>query len=130
MASLRREYVPGVCNIGPDEVRLRQAVGWIGLVGTLALWATLVAARAAAGWRLLVFVPAIFGAIGFLQAAWHFCVGFGFGGVFNLGAGVGTRDTVAQAADRQQDRRTALKILGLASLIGGAVAAAAYFVPA
>ena len=105
-------------------------MGWIGLAATAILWAALVAARAAAGWRLSVFGPAMFAAIGFLQAARHFCVGFGFGGVFNFGPGVGRTDTVAQAADRREDRRTALKILGLASLISGAVAAAAYFVPA
>ena len=59
MAGDDREYIPGVCNIGRGEVKKRRVLGWIGLVATVLLWATLVALKTAPLWRLLLFVPAL-----------------------------------------------------------------------
>lgn len=127
MAPVPQEYVPGVCNIGRAEVRLRKLVGWIGLAVTLVLWTALVAAGASAAWRLTLFVPASVAAIGYLQAAWHFCANFGLRSVLNFGPNVGKTDTVEQSEFRRQDRRKALEIIGLSLLAGAAVAAVAYF---
>jgi Na+/melibiose symporter-like transporter len=75
---------------------------------------------------LLLFFPAAIGATGFLQAALHFCAGFGMQGVFNFGPQVGKTDTVEQAEFRLKDRRTALRI-GLYSMaIGIAIAIAGF----
>jgi hypothetical protein len=129
MAAKNREYIPGVCNIGQAEIKQRRALGWIALAACLVLWAALVVFKAAAAWRWLVFLPATLAAIGFLQAAWHFCAKFGLGGVFNFGPTVGKTDTVEQAEFRKQDRRMALKIIGLSMLVGLLVAAAVFLVP-
>ena len=83
----------------------------------------------APAWRLLLFFPASLAAVGFLQAAWHFCAKFGLNGVFNFGPNVGRTDTVEQAEFRRQDRRTALKIIALSALAGHIVAAVAYCLP-
>jgi len=127
MAPTSQQYIPGVCNIGRAEIKLRKIVGWIALATTVALWAALAAVGASAAWRLVLFVPATVAAIGFLQAAWHFCANFGLRGVLNFGPNVGKTDTVEQAEFRRQDRRKALQIIGLSLLAGAAVAAAAYF---
>ncbi len=127
--STPNEYIPGVCNIGPAEVRLRRALGWAGLAVTAVLWAALAAFGAAPAWRLVTFVPAAASATGFLQATWHFCAKFGLGGVFNFGPTVGQTDAVEQAEYRRQDRRTAVNILALSALLGGIVAAVAFFLP-
>jgi hypothetical protein len=127
MAPTSQQYIPGVCNIGRAEIKLRKIVGWIALATTVALWAALAAVGASAVWRLVLFVPATVAAIGFLQAAWHFCANFGLRGVLNFGPNVGKTDTVEQAEFRRQDRRKALQIIGLSLLAGAAVAAAAYF---
>lgn len=129
MAATKSEYIPGVCNIGRAEIRLRWIGGWIGVVVSVLLVAALVYFQTAVAWRLLVFFPATLAAVGFLQAAWHFCAKFALGGVFNFGPEVGKTDTVEQAEFRKKDRRTALQIIGLSLLIGLAVAAAAYFIP-
>jgi hypothetical protein len=65
-------------------------------------------------------------AVGFLQAAMHFCAAFGMMGVFNFRPDVGKTDTVEQAEFRRKDRQKALWILLYSSLIGIAVAAAGY----
>lgn len=120
-------YIPGVCNIGPAEIRKRRQFGWFGLGATILLWAAFAIFRVSAPWRLFLFFPAAMGATGFLQAALHFCAGFGMRGVFNFGAEVGKTDTVEQAEFRLKDRRKA-NLIGLYSiLIGAAIAIAGFF---
>jgi hypothetical protein len=129
MASENQKYIPGVCNIGRAEIRQRKLIGWIALVVCIALWAAFVTLKVAAPWRLLLFLPAMVAAVGFLQAAWHFCAKFGLNGVFNFGPNVRRTDTVEQAEFRRQDRRTALRIIGLSVLVGAVVAVTAYLIP-
>jgi hypothetical protein len=31
-------YIPGVCNIGPDEIKKRKIGGWAGLTITILFW--------------------------------------------------------------------------------------------
>jgi len=127
MSHSHQEYIPGVCNIGRAEVKLRKAIGWVGLMITAALWIALKMAGVSAAWRLVLFVPAAIASIGFLQAAWHFCVNFGLRGALNFGPNVGKTDTVQEAEFRRQDRRKALQIISLSMLAGAVVAAVAYF---
>jgi hypothetical protein len=79
-----------------------------------------------APWQLFLFLPAVFGATGFLQAALHFCVAFGFSGVFNFSSNVGKTDNVQQAEFRRKDRAKALQILLFAFAIGIVVALVGY----
>jgi hypothetical protein len=123
----KSEYIPGVCNIGPAEIRRRRQSGWLGLGATALLWAAFVVFRVPAPWRLLLFFPAMIGATGFFQAAFHFCAGFGMRGVFNFGPEVGKTDTVEQAEFRMKDRKKARDISLYAALVGIAVAVAAFF---
>lgn len=123
------DYIPGVCNIGQAEIKLRKIFGTIGLLLCLVLGGGMLAWDVSRGWRLLLFFPAMLAAIGYLQAAWHFCAKFGLGGVFNFGPNVGKTDTVEQAEYRRQDRLTALKIIGLSIVIGLFVATIAYLLP-
>jgi hypothetical protein len=120
-------YIPGVCNIGPAETKARMMSGWGGLVATILLGAVLFGLNAAPGWRLILFFPATIAATGFLQGAWHFCLGFGFKALFNFGE-LGTADSVEQAEFRRLDRRKAWTILSSSLAIGLAVALAAFFI--
>src|SRR5262245_1743821 len=122
MVNEKHQYVPGVCNIGKAEITRRKVIGWVALAATLALWGALIIFQVPPTWRLVLFVPAMIAAIGFLQAAWHFCAKFGLNGVFNFGSNVGQTDTVEQAEYRRKDRRTALQIIGLSVLVGAIVA--------
>jgi RecG-like helicase len=124
----KKEYIPGECNIGPEERRARRLAGKVGSGFTLVLWVVFLFTHTPQIWRLLVFLPASLAAIGFLQSAFHFCAGFGLKGVFNFGLEVGKTENIIQAEFRKKDRRQALFILGLAVLIGGAVALAAFLI--
>jgi len=111
-----------MCNIGPAEIRRRRQAGWFGAIFAAALLATLVALSAPAAWLWLLVLPVAAAAVGFLQAALHFCANFGLRGVYNFGPNVGKTDTVIQAKFRAADRRKANKII-LASLVIGVVVA-------
>ena len=116
----RNQYVPGVCNIGPAEIRQRRRFGHVGLIVTVVLFVALVFIHAPAIARLLLIVPAGASATGYLQAYFHFCAGFGSRGVFNFGDAVGDVTVVDDAGARARDRRRSLEI-GLASLAIGLV---------
>lgn len=114
------DYQPGVCNIGPEEIRRRRRAGHIGLVAATGLLVGLVAAGAPPPARLLVAVPAVMSASGYLQARFKFCAGFGSRGVFNFGA-IGETHDVIDAEARALDRSRARQI-GLASVAIGVAA--------
>ena len=122
------DYEPGVCNIGPEEIRRRRQAGHVGLVAAVVLFAVLVAIGAPPLARLLVAIPAAMAASGYLQARFRFCAGFGSRGVFNFGA-LGETHKVDDADARARDRAKARQI-GLASLaIGVSVALVATLLP-
>jgi fatty acid desaturase len=123
MTKVKKEYVSGVCNIGPAETRARLYAGWIGLVATAVLWCLLFALRASGWWGLVLFLPAAGAAVGFLQAALHFCAAFGMRGVFNFGSKVGDVTNVRQEEFRRADRAKAVRIMVYSGLIGAAAAA-------
>ena len=120
------DYQPGVCNIGPAEIARRRRAGHIGLAAALALFALLVAIDAPNWTRLLIAIPAIGSASGYIQARVKFCAGFGSRGIFNFGE-VGPTERVADDADRARDRARARQIGAASIAIGlaaGVIAAA------
>ncbi|MBN9607427.1 MAG: hypothetical protein J0G30_12535 [Actinomycetales bacterium] len=128
MTATANVYQPGVCNIGPAEIRMRRRSGYLGI----ALAVVFLVLAFALGWpawtRLFVALPVALAATGFLQAAFHFCVRFGTQGLFNFGD-VGTQEAVHEAEYRRKDQRKALLIAGLAVLIAAVVAVGAFLIP-
>lgn len=57
-----------VVNIGPGERRKRLNAGIVGLAVGVVLAVLLIALRAPALWRLLLFFPFLFGALGVFQS--------------------------------------------------------------
>ena len=114
------DYEPGVCNIGPAEIARRRRAGHIGLAASVALLAVLLGIDAPNWTRLLIAIPAVMAASGYIQARLKFCAGFGSRGVFNFGE-VGPMERVAGEADRARDRARARQI-GAASIAIGLAA--------
>jgi ferric-dicitrate binding protein FerR (iron transport regulator) len=121
-------YQPGVCNIGPAEIRRRRWTGHIGLVAALVLLAVLLVIDAPPLARLLVAIPAMLSASGYLQAWLKFCAGFAQIGVYNFG----DRGEMQKVVDPEAHRRDLARgrRIGLgAAAIGAAVALAAVLLP-
>ena len=122
-------YQPGVCNIGPAEVRRRKRSGWAGVAVSVVFLGLAFTLDWPAPWRLFVALPAAVAASGFLQAAFHFCARFGAMGRYNFGD-LGKEESVLQTEFRKQDQRKAVRI-GLTALgIGILVALIALLIPA
>ncbi|MEO8528612.1 MAG: hypothetical protein ABI435_06005 [Pseudolysinimonas sp.] len=121
-------YQPGVCNIGPAEIRQRRLSGWISVAFAVAFLVLAFALQWPAPVRLIVAFPVVFAANGFLQAAFHFCVNFGTRGLFNFGE-VGTTEAVHEAEYRRKDQRKALLIGVLSLAIAAVVAVVAFVIP-
>lgn len=118
------DYQPGVCNIGPQEIRRRRQIGYIGVVGAVVLGAILLGLDAPAWMRLAVALPVAVGLEGFIQARERFCAGFAMAGVQNMGE-LGSQVTIEDAAARVADRRKAMRIHA-AAIAGSLVAGVAF----
>ena len=116
-------YQAGACNIGPAEIARRRRTGHVGLITTVVLFAVLLALDAPTWARLVVFLPAVIGAAGYLQAHFRFCADYGWRGVFNVGERAGHDRTtdVADSAARRADRRRAMLISAGSAVIALAV---------
>ncbi|KND50383.1 MAG: hypothetical protein AB202_01865 [Parcubacteria bacterium C7867-007] len=119
------EYIPGVCNIGEEEIRGRVVSGWFGLVLTIIVAALLIYLQASKWMYFILFFPAFIGALGFLQAAFHFCVAFGTQGLFNVSQEGGRVESVSQAEFRIKDQKKAVLILVYSVVVGFAVTSCA-----
>ena len=70
------QYVPGVCNINPVEIRRREMIGHVGFGVFVVFVVALVALHAPWYFRTVVFIPAFLACTGYLQARNRFCVGY------------------------------------------------------
>jgi hypothetical protein len=122
-------YIPGVCNIGRDEIRVRTLTGLAGLFITAILLIILIVVRAASVIRVLVYIPAFISALGFLQAHFHFCAYFGLKSLFNFEKAGTTPEEIWDDDMRRLDRRRAWTIIGYAALIATGVTLVAFIIP-
>lgn len=113
-------YQPGVCNIGPAEIRRRRQVGYVGLAAAVILGLGLLVGDAPAWMRLALALPVAVALEGFVQARERFCAGFAMAGVQNMGE-LGSQVAVEDAEARASDRRKAMRIHAVA-IAGGLIA--------
>jgi hypothetical protein len=118
-------YQAGVCNIGGREVKLRLRFGQVALAVTVATTVLLFWMKVAPLWRLVLFLPAMSSASGYLQARSGFCSGFGAKGLSNFGA-KGENVAVADEESRKKDRIRSRQINLQAALFGAAYAILAW----
>ena len=118
------QYIPGTCNIGPEEIALRRRAGHVGLALTAALGAALLRSDVHPAWRLALALPAAGAASGYLQAHQRFCANYGFRGLYNFESR-GHEQPVPLAGAQEEDRRRSLQIAAASAGIGLGIALAA-----
>ena len=121
----RPTHQPGVCNIGPAEIRVRKMTAVLGLIVTTALFIFLKVIKASRGLYSLEIFPATLLTTGWIQARSRFCIYFGIRGLFNFG-GLGkssSTETIDDAIFRAADRALALKLLTRAVILALPIAA-------
>jgi hypothetical protein len=118
---MSNQYIPGTCNIGPEEIALRRRAGHVGLAVTAALGAALFRSDLHPAWRLALALPAAGAASGYLQARQRFCANYGFRGLYNFERR-GQEQPVPVAGAQDEDRRRSLQIAATSAAIGAGVA--------
>ncbi|MBU0750220.1 hypothetical protein KKH15_01755 [Patescibacteria group bacterium] len=123
---MKTKYIPGVCNIGPAEIKMRERVGWYALGATALLGIVLVASDAPEWSKVVLFFPATVSALGFLQAWFHFCVAYGTQGLFNVSDAVAKTESISQKEFRKKDQQRSIMIIVSAVVIGMVITASAF----
>jgi len=118
---MTNQYIPGTCNIGPEEIALRRRAGHVGVAVTALLGAALLRSGLHPAWRLALALPAAGAASGYLQARQRFCANYGFRGLYNF-EGRGQEQPVPVAGAQDEDRRRSLQIAATSAAIGAGVA--------
>lgn len=106
------EYIPGTCNIGPQEVSGRYRVGVVGLLLTAVLIGLVEILDVHRLWRLLIAAPVALSLTGFVQAIRRFCFAYGFSGVFSI-TGLRQLTKIRDDAFLKEDRKTAIRLVAI-----------------
>jgi len=122
-------YVPGVCNIGPWEIRRRRTFAIVGFAVAIVLFLALVAAGAPPIARLLVLLPVWGGAFSWLQARRRFCAGFAMAGISNFADGEAGRQAVTDPEAHRADIEATMRMTRDSFLIALPVAIVAVLLP-
>ena len=113
------EYQAGVCNIGPQEVKKRQRVAFLGYGAALLVF-LLTHYLASTASQALFFAMSFMGSVGYVQSRKKFCLAFGLAGTFNMSTSM---KKVISPDDVRADRKTALSILGQSFLLACVITA-------
>ncbi|MEP7103927.1 MAG: hypothetical protein ABI721_04445 [Candidatus Dojkabacteria bacterium] len=111
-----KEYIPGVCNIGKDEIEYRRRSGFVGITISVVVAIILFLLGIPTIFRVIILFPLFASAIGILQAQFHFCAGFAMRGIFNFKS-LGEKETIVQKEFRRKDQEKAAQIIFLSFLI-------------
>lgn len=110
-------YVPGVCNIGKEEINKRKRAGIVGLILTVLTYSLFVYFEVSKGVRFLTFIPVVISAIGFLQARMRFCAYYGLAEMFNFDS-LEKSNKVDNNEFVRKDKKRARQIIYYSVLIG------------
>lgn len=112
------EYIPGICNINPKEVKRRRTIGIIGLAIVVLAAAILILLSAPSPFKAIVFVPAFIMATGFIQARSKFCVGYASAGMQHVGAdSLHIKDAEALKVDKKRAKKINIQALVVAIVV-------------
>lgn len=110
-------YIPGICNIGREEIRKRKLIGFIGLVFTIVTLFIITYYNSPIHIKLLVIIPAVVSSIGYLQAKVHFCIFYGWAAFFNFDS-LGKKTKVEIDKYKILDKKKSILILLYSLSIG------------
>ncbi|MHA2502942.1 MAG: hypothetical protein ACXAE3_08735 [Candidatus Kariarchaeaceae archaeon] len=124
------DYIPGVCNIGPEEIKKRKLafnVSLVGVVGVAIAYLLIPLNQFTTILGLAVlFATGAGSGVSYLQVREKFCVAYGSIGVFNF-QDLGNHDKVADTVAKKADRDKVRKMFLQAALLGIIYTAIVYF---
>lgn len=126
--STTSDYIPGMCNINPAEIRKRRMSGYFSLAIALFGLTAFVGLQASWHYYAVLFIPLFVSALGFLQARHKFCAAYG-----SIGKQHADDDSdvekVEDAKARKADQLRARMIYLQAFLIAAVITATLCLIP-
>jgi len=121
MTDAKTAYIPGVCNINHDEIAYRRKAGRLGLAIFIVVFGFLALTDLSRYYRIILFLPALLAAFGYLQARNKFCVGYAAAGQQNAAEGskkaVSINDKAALVADKRKARQINVQAFAVAMVV-------------
>jgi hypothetical protein len=117
MSTTESSYVPGGCNINKAEIAKRRMIGHVGLVIFVIVLVALLVFDVSRWYRIILFLPGMMVASGYLQARNHFCTGYARAGKQNAVQGSTTASDISDEAAKASDKSKAKRMNLQASLI-------------
>jgi hypothetical protein len=111
------KYIPGTCNIGPEEIKRRKNSALFSAVLALFWAGLLLILHADPLWFLTLFLPLASLGISFQQWTNKFCVNFGMRGVYNFKQ-LGTVTRIEESSMRKADRQKAARMILIGIVFG------------
>lgn len=127
---MNQDYIPGVCNINTAEIAYRRKAGYVGLAIVIVGLIVLLLIGAPSWTRLLLILPAILSASGFLQAKNKFCVAYGAAGKQNASEGSDVAEDISDNSALETDKKRARQINIQSVVIGVIVGFLTVLIPA
>ena len=122
------KYIPGTCNIGKEEIRIRRNGAIIGAILTVICIILFQWFDVNRGWRLLISIPIATSAISIQQWYLKFCVAFGLKGIFNFDE-LGKFVNITDKEQLKKDRAKSYRMIITGILIGLVAAIVYYLLP-
>ena len=122
------EYIPGMCNIGKEEVNRRRSGAVFTAVLSAIIIAILLYTHTDKLWRFLAFLPLAAFGVNVQQWSNKFCVGFGMKGIYNFKE-LGESIPVEQMEMLKADRAKAIKMIVIGLLFGLVATVILYLIP-
>ncbi len=121
-------YIPGSCNLGPEEIHRRWRIGYMGTAAACILILLIELTNQPQWTRLLLIIPVYYALSGYLQAQQKFCYVYGWQGVFSV-AGRKQFGKVRDATAIEKDRQLVYSLV--AKILAGSILITAiyYFLP-
>ena len=108
-------YSAGKCNIGENEIAQRNRIGYFGLILTIIGFVVYVIGIYTIKLEPIIglglFIPALMGSVGLIQARSKFCAAYGFAKKYNVSSGLGVILHVEDVVHQKRDRNKALIIV-------------------
>ncbi len=126
--NVNKEYIPGKCNLGTEEIEMRRRKAKIGLMLTLLSIIAIQIFHPSLNYRLLIFIPLFYSILCYYQAQQKFCVAFGIIGIYNFEK-LGKSKRVLENEFKNKDIKNSWLIILKSFLLSFLIVAIYYFLP-
>lgn len=108
---MENQYIPGVCNIGTAEKKVRLKAAYVGTFLTFIIVAAAFIFSTEKTYRIFSTPFFFFAILNYLQSRHSFCVKFGVFKEYNFGPKIGVTAAIVDKESIKKDKQKSIKII-------------------